>query len=230
MSSNIPIPALGIESPFPIFPKSGLAKRGVPKGDRIDNHCKYLVSFLTFTYWKYILLSKGRALPKKRSLLPLLSSFALLLTASISTPSAIAQNLAPKETSPGNQIIHTEEPAEFPTTSTRSAHTVEIAPGASGAFVAQDVQGHGLYVDRINASYMPGASLQGQNICGITLETSYTENNGRHRVRSATPPCSVFTAWVNFPVKKLLRDKSEVCSRVKVNGVWSNKTCATIHK
>lgn len=171
-------------------------------------------------------------MPKKRSLLPLLSSLTLLLTASISTPSAIAQDLAPKETSPGNQIIHTEEPAEFPTptTSTRSAHTVELAPGASGAFVAQDVEGHGLYVDRINASYMPGASRQGQNICGITLETSYTENYGRHRVRSATPPCSVFSAWINFPVKKLLRDKSKVCSRVKVNGVWSNKTCATIHK
>ena len=167
---------------------------------------------------------------KKRSPLPLLASLTLLLTTSIATPSAIAQDLAPKETSPGSQIIHTETPAEFPTTSTRSAHTVEIAPGASGAFVAQDVEGYGLYVDRINASYMPGASLQGQNICGITLETSYTENYGRHRVRTATPPCSVFSAWVNFPVKKLLRNNSKVCSRVKVNGVWCNKTCATIHR
>lgn len=126
-----------------------------------------------------------------------------------------------------HQIGHAREDVVIP--SLRTAEKIETAPGLTGVFVDLIVIGKNTHVDRADLRYQPGANPGSLNICGITLEISYTEANGEKKTEAQDPPCSIGISWALFPFNRDLQDGRQFCGRVKVNAVWSNSACVTIH-
>lgn len=108
-----------------------------------------------------------------------------------------------------------------------NAENLAPAPGDEGAFVDLIVQGYGLHVHQVAVKYQPGLTLKAA--CGVKIEISYTEADGRQRTEAQNPPCSIGLAWAEFPFNRDFKDGTFVCGRVQVDGKWSNNACIKIH-
>lgn len=121
-------------------------------------------------------------------------------------------------------LSHEEEATFGPTVTTFSASGTTAAPGANGAYVAINVDGHGLYVNRAYVNYFSG--LTTGNATVDAMELSWYEG-GRRRAETTGPDSGYIRATRQWNFGRNI-DRGPMCGRVKLEGKWSNYVCVEI--
>ncbi|WP_144245009.1 MULTISPECIES: hypothetical protein [Corynebacterium] len=108
----------------------------------------------------------------------------------------------------------------------RSAGGLTPAPGGNGAYVALNVNGHGLRVGNVYVNYFPGSKIAGSNATAEAFELSWYER-GQRRAETKGPDSGFLRATQKWNFNRYI-SAGPMCGRVKISGNWSNYACVTI--